>query len=46
MIENFCGICSESMSTLLEIYQMKNWGLTWAEFLKEINKEILDTINK
>jgi hypothetical protein len=26
MIEKFCGVCSESMSTLLEVYQMKKWG--------------------
>ena len=46
MIEEFCGICSESMSTLLEVYQMKDWGMTWAEFLNEFTKEILDIINK
>jgi hypothetical protein len=46
MIEKFCGICSESMSTLLEVYQMKNWEMTWEEFLDEFTKEILDTISK
>lgn len=46
MIENFCDICSKSMSTLLDIYQMKNWEMTWTEFLDEFTKEILDTINE
>jgi hypothetical protein len=34
------------MSTLLEVYQMKNWEMTWEEFLDEFTKEILDTISK
>ncbi len=46
MIEKFCDICSESMATLLEIYQMKDWKMTWVEFLNEFAKEILDTINE
>lgn len=46
MIENFYDICSKSMSTLLEIYQMKDWKMTWAEFLNEFTKEMLDTINE
>lgn len=46
MIEKFCGICSENMSTLLEVYQMKDWGMTWAEFLDEFIKETLETVDK
>ena len=46
MIEKFCGICSESMSTLLEVYQMKDWGMTWVEFLDEFIKETLETADK
>jgi hypothetical protein len=46
MIEKFCGVCSESMSTLLEVYQMKDWGMTWAEFLDEFIKETLEIVDK
>lgn len=46
MIEKFCGVCSESMSTLLEAYQMKDWEKTWEEFLDEFTKEILETVDK
>jgi hypothetical protein len=46
MIEKFCGICSENMSTLLEVYQMKDWGMTWAEFLDEFIKETLETVDE
>lgn len=46
MIEEFCGICSENMSTLLEVYQMDNWEMTWAEFLDEFIKEMLETIKE
>ena len=46
MIEKFCGVCSESMSTLLEVYQMKDWGMTWAEFLDDFIKETLETADK
>lgn len=45
MIEEFCGICSENMSTLLEVYQMDNWGMTWVEFLNEFIKEMTETVN-
>jgi hypothetical protein len=46
MIEKFCGICSENMSTLLEVYQMKDWGMTWVEFLEKFTEVILDTIGE
>lgn len=46
MIEKFCCVCSKSMSTLLEVYSMKDWEMTWTEFLDEFTKEILETINK
>ena len=35
MIEKFIDVCSDIKSTLLEIYQMKDWGMTWVEFLEK-----------
>ena len=35
MIEEFDNVCSKTMSTLLDIYQMKDWGMSWAEFLEK-----------
>lgn len=46
MIEEFCGVCSQTMSTLLDAYQMKDWGMTWVEFLEQFTCEILDTIGE
>ena len=46
MIEEFSGVCSDAMSTLLDVYQMKNWGMTWEKFLAQFEEEILATIEK
>ena len=46
MIEEFCGVCSKTMSILLDAYQMKDWGMTWVEFLEQFTCEILDTIGE
>lgn len=46
MIEEFCGVCSKTMSILLDVYQMKDWGMTWVEFLEQFTCEILDTIGE
>ena len=44
MIEEFSGICSETMEILLDIYQMKDWEMSWKEFLKQFLQEMVDTI--
>ena len=44
MIEEFCGVCSDAMHTLLDAYQMQDWGMTWVQFLEQFTGEILDTI--
>ena len=46
MIEEFCGVCSDTMRTLLDTYQMKDWGMTWVEFLEQFTCEMLDTIGE
>ena len=46
MIEEFSEVCSDAMSTLLDVYQMKNWGMTWEKFLTQFTKEILATIEE
>lgn len=46
MIEKFCGVCSDAMRTLLDAYQMKDWGMTWVEFLEQFTCEMLDTIGE
>lgn len=46
MIEEFSGVCSDALSTLLDIYQMKDWQMTWKEFLAQFTKEMLAAIEK
>ena len=46
MIEEFSGVCSDAMSTLLDVYQMKDWGVSWVEFLTQFTEEILATIEE
>ena len=46
MIEEFSGVCSDALSTLLDIYQMKNWDMTWEKFLTQFTEEILAAIEK
>lgn len=40
MINDFCGVCSNAFSELLDAYQMKDWGMSWQEFLEQFAKEI------
>ena len=46
MIEEFSGVCSDAMSTLLDVYQMKNWDMTWENFLAQFTEEMLAAIEK
>lgn len=41
MINEFNGMCDDLFDTLLDSYQMKNWSMTWEEFLNEAEKEII-----
>ena len=40
MIEKFCGVCDQAFGTLLDAYQMKDWGMTWDEFLDQFEREL------
>ena len=46
MIEQFSGVCSDALSTLLDVYQMKKWDMTWENFLVQFTEEILAAIEK
>lgn len=46
MIEEFSGVRSDAMVTLLDVYQMKNWDMTWEKFLTQFTEEILATIEE
>lgn len=46
MIEEFINVSSNTMSTLLDIYQMKDWDVTWVEFLEKFTEVMLDTIGE
>lgn len=32
-INEFCGFCDNTFDTLLDVYQMKDWGMSWLEFI-------------
>jgi hypothetical protein len=44
MINDFSNICSETMCELLNIFNMKDWQMTWEEFLNQFQTEILTHI--
>lgn len=44
IIESFCGVCSQAFETLLDAYQMRDWEMTWEEFINQFEKEIQDDI--
>jgi hypothetical protein len=46
MINDYSNICSETMCELLDIFNMKDWQMTWEEFLIQFQKEILTHIEK
>jgi hypothetical protein len=46
MINDFSNICSEKMCELLNIFNMKDWQMTWEDFLVQFQKEILTHIEK
>lgn len=40
MIDEYCGICDELFSVLLDTFQMKDWHMTWKQFIEQAQKEI------
>lgn len=46
MIDKFSGFCSEAFSTLLDAYQMKDWEMSWEEFIIKAQEEINANMEK
>lgn len=44
IINSFCGVCDQAFETLLDAYQMRDWEMTWEEFINQFEKEIQDKI--
>ena len=42
MIDEFNGMCDDLFTTLLDSYQMTDWGMTWEEFLNQAEKEVIN----
>lgn len=41
MINEFNGMCDDLFTTLLDSYMMKEWGMTWEEFVNQAEEEII-----
>lgn len=39
MINDWCGFCEDAFQTLLDAFQMKDWGISWREFIQQAAKE-------
>lgn len=46
MINDYCGFCNDAFSTLLDAYQMKDWGMTWENFIGQAWKEFTNCANE
>ena len=44
VVEPYCGICDQTFSKLLDVYQMQDWGMTWEEFLNQFELELQEKI--
>ena len=44
MIENMKSIVDDTMSRLLDLYQAKDWGVSWIKFTEIFTEIILPTI--
>lgn len=40
MIDDYCGMCDSLLETLLDTFQMKDWNMSWSEFISQAQKEI------
>jgi hypothetical protein len=41
MINDYSNFVTTAMETLVEVYQMKEWDMTWEDFLKQAKKEMM-----
>lgn len=46
MIEEYSGLCEDTMGKLLDVYQMTNWDMSWQDFLIQFSYEMLNAINE
>jgi hypothetical protein len=46
LYKEFNGMTENIMSELLDIYQMKDWGCSWAQFLEIFNEVVDEKIGK
>lgn len=46
LYKEFNGMTENIMSELLDIYQMKDWGCSWARFLEIFNEVVDEKIGK
>ena len=46
MINEFCEINEQIFSTLLDIYQMTYWDMTWEEFLNQFMVELVPDVEE
>lgn len=44
MINNSCGFLDSVFDTLLNAYQMKDWGMSWFEFLRQAQEEMYEAM--
>lgn len=40
MIDEYSNLFEKLMGDLLDVYQMKDWGLSWQSFLEQAKSEI------
>lgn len=44
MREDMKVIANDTMSQLFDLYQMKNWGMSWIEFIEIFTEIMLSTV--
>lgn len=44
-INKFCGFCDDAFSTLLDAYQVKDWGMSWPMFVARACIEFTCSVN-
>lgn len=42
MIEDFSGLCENLFTDLLDTFNMKDWGMSWSDFVKQFITEITE----
>lgn len=45
-VNEYCGFCEDAFNTLLDAYQMKDWGVSWELFIQTAAVEFVTEANK